>query len=175
MRKKSQMEVMGLVVIVILVSLVMLVVLVFMVKKPASTVTQDYYHSQLATNTINALLRTTARDCRGHDLTTLAKDCIENYDPGYDSTIVCEDGITNSCEYVALATEEILSSSLAQLHKKYILQIKDPNNEITLELKDPELPQTLTGGCPGRQEASNPQPLATDRGMMQIQLLLCLD
>lgn len=159
--KKSQMEMMGLVVIVILISLVMLVVLTFMIRQPESDITKEYYESQLATNTVNALLRTTSKDCKGHDMTTLAKDCVENqFNP-----LICEDGQTTSCEYINDAVAFILEDSLGTLKKNYILSIYNPENE--------EIANFNNSNCPGEREASQPQPLATDRGMMIIQLFLC--
>ena len=172
MNKKSQMEMMGLVVVVILISLIVLVVLVFMVKEPSSSVAREYYHSQLATNTINAFLRTTSRDCRGHDMTTLIKDCIESCTTYPECTagdpIRCQNGM-NSCLYVADTATEVLEQSLLSLNKKFLLSVFYANDAGVYE----DVMEISNSECYGEREASNPQPLSTDRGLMQIQLFLC--
>jgi hypothetical protein len=162
MKSKSQMEIMGLVVIVILISLIILVVLQFMIKNPASKIKEEYYHSELATNTLNSLLRTTSKDCKGYDMTSLAKDCIENF----DSPLICDDG-QNSCEYLYVATSQILETSLGGLNKKYNITVADNRDETLMSIGN--------SPCIGKRESSNPQPLATDMGLMQIVLYICED
>lgn len=169
-RKKSQMEIMGLVVIVILITVAVLFVLVFIVRQSPSDIKEEYYHSQLASNTLNALIRTTTLDCKGHDMTSLSKDCVENL--GYKtSQICCSDGLScldemRSCAYLNSSVNQILSKSLASFNKKYQFNIIDSNNREVI-------PQI--GECLGERESSNPQPLATDTGMMEIILYICED
>jgi len=162
--KKSQMEIMGLVMIVILLSLVILVVLQFIIRQPASTVKEEYYHSQLATNTLNALLRTTSESCKGYDMTGLFKDCVENYDN--NNLIICEDG-KNSCSYVEGAVKTILEGSLGALNKKHNLTVANSRGAGIVSIGN--------SACIGRRESSNPQPLSTDKGLMQIVLYICED
>lgn len=172
MKNKSQMEMMGLVVIVILLSLIMLVVLVFMIREPQSSVAREYYHSQLATNTINAFLRTTSRNCKGHDMTTLAKDCVESCTDYPECTtgnpITCENG-ASSCQYLYESSIEIMEKSLLSLNKKFMLSVFRAGEGGGIE----EVMSIGNSDCPGEREASSPQPLSTDRGLMQVQLFLC--
>ena len=72
--KRSQMEMMGLMVIIILVALGMLFVIQFIVVKEGSQLKKTYTYSQLATNTVNSVLKTTT-SCKGQDINQLLQDC----------------------------------------------------------------------------------------------------
>jgi len=159
---------MGLVVIVILLSMIMLVVLMFVIKSPKTSIKQEYYESELATNTISALMRTTAEDCKGNDLSYLAIDCVENrivssgiVDPSSElccgsyitdgsGNTVCE-GNRYSCQQLKEAVTAILDGSLKTLNKKYNLTITDSSGNEVLSIGN--------SPCSGIRESSNKHPI----------------
>lgn len=116
--KKSQMEIMGLVIIVILVSLAVLFVVQFIFLKESGTLKKTYTHTQLAANTLNAITKTTARSCKNQDLTQLLQDCAAYNVQG--GIIICDDG-RRSCDYANDAIGEILSKTLNAWNKEYSL------------------------------------------------------
>ena len=119
--KKAQMEMMGLVVIIVLAALAMLFVIQFIFIRETTTVQKTYSHTQLAANTLNAITKITARDCKGQDLTELLQDCAAYQYQG--GLIICNDGSTKSCEYVQVAIKEIIENTLDVWNKQYNLSI----------------------------------------------------
>ena len=155
MRKKGQMEIMGLVVIVILLSLAMLFVLQFVLLKEPSQTKKTYTHSQLSANTLNALLKTTT-SCRGQDVTQLLQDCA-SYRP--DGLIQCETG-QRSCSYVKDTILVILNGTLDYWNKDYLL---------TADLAELEFSQ---GSCLGERQ-SRIYPIPVEGDIMNIRLDIC--
>lgn len=118
MAKKSQMEIMGLVIIVILVALAMLFVIQFIFLQETSDVKKTYTHTQLAANMLNSITKTTSKSCKSQDLTKLLQDCAAYRSQG--GLIVCDDG-SKSCGYVENAIGEILDDTLNTWNKAYNL------------------------------------------------------
>lgn len=106
-KKKSQMEIMGLVVIVILITLGMFFVVKFMINKPPSEIKKSYTRTELAANLLNTLLKTTSEDCYGMTVKDLLVDCAENKDTE------CENA-KPSCEYVLTITKTIFDETLVK-------------------------------------------------------------
>jgi hypothetical protein len=119
--KKSQMEIMGLMVIIILVALAMLFVIQFVVVREATDIKKTYTHSELATNTNTALLKTTTQ-CKGQDINQLLQDCAGG------ESINCNG--KGSCAYVAEAIEGILDQTLKEWGKAYRFTVKSGNQDV---------------------------------------------
>lgn len=114
--RKSQMEIMGLVIIVILISIGMLFVLQAMLK-PSTSAKKTYTSAQLASNTLNSLVQTET-GCYT-DMTTLIKDCAEF------EQINCP-GNLNSCEFAEIEIKRILKTTLQEWNKAYRFEIYIP-------------------------------------------------
>ncbi len=119
--KKSQAEIVGLVIIVLLITMGLLFIVRFNLLNKPSTIETTFVHSKLASNTLNVLLKTTT-DCEGSDVTELFQDCASLV-----SRIDC-DGI-NSCDKVNEVVGDILSESLEKWNKKYEFKAYIPGNE----------------------------------------------
>ncbi len=112
---KSQMEIMGLVIIVILISVAMLFVLQAMLK-PSESAKKTYTSAQLASNTLNSIVQTET-GCFT-DMTTLLKDCSEF------QQIECD--YLNSCEFIEKEIKHILNTTLRTWNKAYRFEIYIP-------------------------------------------------
>jgi len=114
---KSQMEIMGLVVIVILVSIAMLFVIRFVILQAPEEHKAEYVSMEMASNLISAILKTTNPDCYDRTFRELLQDCAEN--PS-DPSIRCPNG-QNSCTFVRGNLDNILSQTLDVWKIKYHL------------------------------------------------------
>jgi len=154
MNKKSQTEIMGLVMIVILITVIILFVIKFSVNAEPKTVKQDVFNQKLASNTLNVLLSTTT-DCNKATITELLRDCAE-YMP--DGDIMCDTQL--SCIFV----NETIKNYLEQI---IILQQKD--YEFLFDEADINL---TTNVCPGdlKQATAN---IPLRYGTKEIKLRIC--
>ena len=134
--KKGQMEVIGLAVVVILVTFIMLFVVRFVVLQKPQEFKKEFGQIQLATNTIDTILKTTAADCHGLSFTELFQDCTEG------ESIVCEDD-SLSCIYLESELTTIFSNSLDEWNVQYDFIAETHSKRKILD--------TITGGegCKG--------------------------
>lgn len=117
---KSQMEIMGLVIIMILLTLGLLLVVRFIILKPPSEVREIQVNSQMASNLLNALLQTTTT-CNNYPLRTLLQDCATR------NEIVC-DG-EPSCRFANRTIFFILNKTLIAWHKPFNLSVSHTDND----------------------------------------------
>ena len=118
--KKSQAEIVGLVIIVLLITIGLLFVVRFVVLRKPSDVKQTFVHSELASNMINVLLKTTT-DCKKSDVTDLFQDCAAF------KRIDCDE--VDSCEMVNDTIEKILNNSLDKWNKQYEFRAYKSNDK----------------------------------------------
>lgn len=114
--KRSQMEIMGLVIIVILVAIGMLFAIQFLMKKPAGQETAAVKESTMAANFLNTML-STSTDCFNRNIRELLQDC------------ALTGGATNcfgqsSCEYAGDQIKLMLDNTLIKWNKDYYFSIK---------------------------------------------------
>lgn len=152
------MEIIGLVIIVILISLALLFVLQFSLREPAG-VKKAYTHATIASNEINALMKS-ATTCSAGSLITvsdLIKDCALYYPQGYRR---CDDG-SLSCEFLDKVVDDILDSTLRAWNKDF--QLVASVRGIAVINK--------TGGTPGIAKESETYPLQVPgMGIMFVSL-----
>ncbi len=161
MKKRSQTEIIGLVIIVILFSLAILFALFIIAQKESATLKQDYTHKELASNLLRAALQTTT-DCRGLEITQLLQDCAN--DEGGEGIISCE-GVY-SCEYANETMTILLNKTLIPLNKDF---------ELSAKLDEEFDPLHVTRGvCTGEKTSSSPCcSIPTDAGVLNIRLDIC--
>ena len=119
--KKSQAEIVGLVIIVLLITIGFLFVVKFVIMKEEPDTKKSFVHSELASNTLNVLLKTTT-DCEGSDVTELFQDCASMH-----PRIEC-DGVS-SCIRVNETIELILSETLEKWNKQYEFEAYIPDSD----------------------------------------------
>lgn len=135
-KNKSQMEIMGLVVIIILIAIGMLFAVQFLLKKPTGQSEASVKESILAANFLNAMLSTTT-DCHGRVIRDLLQDC------ALTSGAADCDGI-NSCDYASSQIEILLEGSLGRWNKEYYFSIEGAYDVEQI---------TFGAPCPGEKEA----------------------
>ncbi len=138
--KKAQMEIMGLAIIVLLLSFGMLLVFRFVLLKPAEQPRETFTETQMASNILSSILRTSS-GCRSTDMTELLQDCattpiilcqqsdahtnIQQYFTSHFSEV-------NSCEYAEASLKYIFNQTFEEWKQKYnfIAYLDDINNPI---------------------------------------------
>jgi len=113
--KRSQVEIMGLAIIIILITLALIFVVRFVLSRKPADIKEEYTQAQLASNMINTLLRTTAKECSSSSFTELFQDCADAYP---DGTIDCDTG-EKSCSYLESKIGDIFDNTLRKWRKDY--------------------------------------------------------
>ena len=151
MKKKSQMEIMGLAIIIVLLFLGMVFVIKFIVLKEPKEYKKEYVHTELASNIIGAMLYTTAEECSMVTFAKLFQDCAIG-EPG---SIHCGISATlpsaewYSCAYAEYYAQQILKDTLGELNIKYYFKV-EAGNRLIFDLESP---------CPGeRKQKRYPLP-----------------
>lgn len=152
--KKSQTEIIGLVVIVLLLSIGLLFVVLFFLRGGEEPPHKAFTQKQLPYNMIHSILETES-GCRGTNMRELFIDCFVS------ESIRCN--TVPSCEYLNDTLEYMFQETLDIWKIEYEFGIK-PHN--------PRFPSF--GYCSG-EKRSGSQPLQTDAGTMYINLAICGD
>lgn len=87
--KKSQMEIMGLAIIMMLISVGALFYLVFALRPQSADVKKTFVHSELASNTLNAVLKVST-NCKGKSVLNLVIECTSSIQSGCDGASSCD-------------------------------------------------------------------------------------
>ncbi|MFX0139408.1 MAG: hypothetical protein ACFFDN_37555 [Candidatus Hodarchaeota archaeon] len=183
MRKKAQMEIIGLVVIVILIALGMLFMAQFALKSDSSK--KIFVRKGLAYSTMGALMKTEA-ECEDYSLYGLEKtnflaiesklldDCAEHYQEyvaGDRSDYNCNN--KHSCEFTKNLIEDRLEETLGKWNKHYEFRsilLLGENPPTLIEIKNPE-----GIGCPKERDSSGMFPLSTQNGLLVETVLYVCD
>jgi len=80
MMKKAQTEIMGLVIIIVLIIMIIAFATKLVVFDEPVDYKKQFTNTQITSNMINTLLKTTSRDCNGLSMTELLQDCIRDQD-----------------------------------------------------------------------------------------------
>lgn len=160
MKKKSQLEIMGLAVIVILISLIVLFVVRFVVLKEPSQVREEYTEFDVSYSFINTLVNANVPNCSDVSFKELFQDC------AFSEIINCNGN--TSCEYIEYELPIILNKSLGIQKMNYEFIAYRGNNESDTII-DP-----IKGGdncTPSRKSA--PQPLSVRGQIINLNLYVC--
>jgi len=161
MKKKSQMEIMGLVIIVILITLGLFFIVRFMIARQPSEIKLSYTRTETAANILNSLLKTTSEDCYGMTVKDLLVDSAENM---YSNNhVICENG-ENSTAYVLNIIEQVFDETL--------IKWGDQNFDFRATVGSTPILNSTHNGCPGEKEAKQFY-IPTDVGLMTINLEVC--
>ena len=175
-KKKSQMEIMGLLVIIILIAIGMLFTVNYMIHRKPSEAKKTYTESQMASNILSAILKTSTPlnesselYCSKVDFTELLQDCAR------PKTITCKNGY-GSCEYAAYYIEDMLNKTLGVYNKAYRFKAWEVNgNELSFSpIINLNCNDTYIGEgrkYAGRQTKLSPVPL--NPGTLMVQFDIC--
>ncbi len=163
MKKKAQLEIMGLAVVVILISLIVLFVVKFVVLREPKEIRKEYTEFDVSYSFINTLVNTNSPDCSGLTFTELFKDCASPL------TVNCGSFYADSCEYIEAKVTDMLSEALGKRQMSYSFMAYK-NNDESVRVIDPI---TAGGGCPLYRKSA-PQPLpAGGGGIINLRLDVC--
>ena len=157
MKRKSQMEILGLaVVIVILLTGIVIFAKIGPYKKTETR--NDFISSELASNMINTFLKTSARDCSQLTMSELLYDCARG------TELICNDSAnSDSCEYVKFTADDIFKITFGQWKVNYqFLAYVDINSPLV------ESGQKCQG-----EKTSKIFPLPVSTGNMFVKLDIC--
>ncbi len=110
--RKGQMEIIGLAIVIVIILIGTVIALRFLVfKKPEST-RASFVSAELASNTINTFLETTAVECSKVKMEELIQDCAQ----GTERICSNEKG---ACEFLRDAADEIFTKTFKKWKTKY--------------------------------------------------------
>ena len=156
--KKSQAEIVGLVIIVLLITIGLLFVVRFVILREPPDLKEEFVHSELASNMINVLLKTTT-DCKGSSVTELFQDCAV-----FERIDCNDDDVPDSCEKVNDVVGMILTDSLKKWNKQHEFRAYIPGNE----------PISSHGSCDEKADReSKTYPIPIEWGTLFIKLDIC--
>ena len=155
MRKKSQMEIMGLAIIFILVIFGVLFAVRFVIMKPDTDVRKGFQDSTMAANILTAM-RGTTTDCKGATVEQLLQDCA--------SVKAIECGGGDSCLKAAAVINMIMKETLETWQRDY-------NFSITGAFSVSGITSGY-GDCSGEKEVKV-QPIPTRAGTINLRLEIC--
>ncbi len=180
MRKRGQMEMIGLVIIVILVTLGMLFMATFAFKKDPER--KSFTGEGLAYSTMGALMKTSVK-CECFDdfgnprvlWLSFGKELIEDcavFKEMKTSGYKCDE--KNSCEFLSEFIAERLKETLGEWGKHYEFHSNllgwgdDLTSLFEQEIKDEE-----SIGCKGERDSSDPFPIPSEVGLIENILYIC--
>ena len=171
MKKKSQMEIMGLLIIVILFSLGLLFTIRFMATRERSTVLETFTTTELAANMLNAMLKTTVQGCKEADMTDLFRDCaaFPTIDCDSDGSIYSYDPeLPDSCAKLRESINFIFSRTLDIEKKRYLF------NAYIIESQPLPWAPIAKGGCTATDVGELKEfIIPTDLGDLTVSLKIC--
>ncbi|MBW2965812.1 hypothetical protein KY342_01770 [Candidatus Woesearchaeota archaeon] len=129
--KKSQVEIMGLIVIVILLAVAMIFILQFTISRRPTTI-KTYSHAEIAENTLTAMLQTTT-NCDGLTISELLKKCAEPI-PEY----------RGYCDCLDRTVDDILSKTLDEWNIEYRLSATIEPGQVYINKSD-KIPDSCLG------------------------------
>ena len=161
---------MGLAIVVILLTVGMLFVLKFVVLKKPSTLRQEVTESQMASNVIGSVLKTTTK-CKEATVSELIQDC-GNWYEAPQKQLVCDVNplgtaeSLRSCEFLNETIDYILRQTIIKQHRNFDFRIFLNKNEYS---PITHLNQSI---CLGSKESKR-YPLPLDAGTVWVKFDIC--
>jgi hypothetical protein len=122
--KEAQMEILGLAIVVVLILVATIFVVRFLVLKTPTDYRKGFVSSELASNMLNTLLKTSAMGCSQLTMTELLQDCAQG------RGITCDDG-QDSCKFVEVTSNKIFENTLKKWNMEYeFMAYTDPNSPL---------------------------------------------
>lgn len=165
--KSGQMEIMGLAIIVILVLIGMLFAIRFVVLKEPEQYKKEFTQTQLASNMLSTLLKTTVSDCNDLSFEELYQDCART--PANNQICEKSGNQVETCTYISDKTKEILGSTLEKWNIGYGF------NAQLSDATDPLISDMPWGsGCPGiKKHKEFHIPIDTAGRTLTVSLDIC--
>jgi hypothetical protein len=161
--KKSQMEIMGLMIVVILLIVGVLFAVKFIVLKKAPETRQMFTRTQLASNMGMAILESTTANCRGMSVKDLLMDCASW--PG--GTVTCNDaGFSSSCEYANTTIAFMLNATGVTWNTRYQVKSWISSGAFIIDQNN----RGCTDKQPGESESFF---LPTKAGTLNFKVFIC--
>ena len=110
--KKAQMEILGLAIVVVLILVATIFIVRFLVLKAPTEYRTGFVSSELASNMLNAFLKTAADGCSQLSITELLQDCAQG------ESIRCDNG-QSSCDFVKSTAGSIFKNTLDSWNMRY--------------------------------------------------------
>ena len=156
--KKSQMEILGLAIVVVLILIATIFVVRFIAFAPPANYRNTFVSAELASNTLNTFLRTSAGACSQLTMTELLQDCAQA------ASVTCDNG-ENSCDYAESTAKSIFSKTLNSWNMSYEFLAYTNINEPYFR---------LGRKCSEEFDKSSKQfPIPTNAGTMYVKLDIC--
>ena len=106
------MEILGLAIVVVLILVATIFVVRFLVLKAPTEYRKGFVSSEIASNMLNTLLKTAAKDCSQLTITELLQDCAQA------KSITCDNG-QDSCKFVESTANHIFDQTFDKWNMKY--------------------------------------------------------
>ena len=161
--KRSQIEIVGLLIIIILVSLILLFVL-RAILTPDDSTRETVSKAQLASSMIGAIVKTSSRCTDESEIKDLLIDCAKSPETG--GTIRCSDG-RYSCKYANETINEMLDSTLGEWKKTYEFIVTSPSGKRIVYAKGGDLSKSRGG-------ETAMQPLSVPPSYDTLEIKLCM-
>ena len=160
MKKRSQMEIMGIAIVVIILTIIIMFVIRWGALKKPVEYKKEFAQSEIATNLVNTMLSTTT-DCKGMTFNDLFQDC--------DTTKTeCSAG-KNTCKYAEEEVPKIFTGTLGVWKYKYefsVIRNSDPPIDVIIPID--ECKDAKGNIIKERKTASYPLP-----GNLEAKLAIC--
>ena len=106
------MEILGLAIVIVLILVATIFVVRFLVLKSPTEYRKGFVSSELASNMLNTLLKTAAKECSQLTITELLQDCAQA------KSITCDNG-QDSCEFVESTANTIFDKTFKSWNMQY--------------------------------------------------------
>ena len=154
--KKSQMEILGLAIVIVLILVATIFIVRFLVIKAPVDYRKGFVSAELASNMLNTMLRTAAKECSQLTMTELLQDCAQG------RGILCDNGM-DSCMFVESAAKQLFEGTLDKWNMKYeFLAYTDINS-----------PLIKMGSVCKAEKRSKIFPIPISAGTMYTKLDIC--
>jgi len=168
--KKSQVEIIGLMIIVVMISIIMLFSLYY-IMSPRKQYISVYVSKDLSANMVGAILNTHSQCTKDTTLEKVLMDCARYPDQGGSLRFVCDDG-RKSCEFAHDTIDMILNDTIDVWKLPYEFKVEVPPYSI------PELNFKSEGLEDVKVNRISPyvQPLRLDTtsGGQTMNIILCI-